>query len=141
MVKSLKEFAESMSRFDVQIIFEDRHYKEEELKAHLAQDIPHEVGLYSIDENSGDWSTIDPDDEYYDLTQEEKDMSFYEIVAQHLTEDAVAVFQEVGAEKARYLCGYAVAIRHDLKTLDVSIDDIFVKVQEQWGKEPTLCQY
>ena len=140
-VKNLKEFAESMNRFDVEIIFKDKYYKDEELKEVLASEEPAQVGLYSTDPDSGTWPWIDDENPDGIYSPEEVDMSFYEIVAQYLTEDAVAIFQEVGSEKARYLVGYAIAIRHDRQTLDVSLNDIYEKVKNEWGKDPTLCEY
>ncbi|MHB8409563.1 MAG: hypothetical protein ACYDHY_15975 [Acidiferrobacterales bacterium] len=51
-------------------------------------------------------------------------------VSQHLAKDEVAIFMEVGAEKLRYLVGYAVAINDKGKRKTVSLGDIYKQAEK-----------
>ena len=64
-------------------------------------------------------------DENGDVEMEDEEIDIVEIVAGHLAEGAVAIFMEVGAEKMRYISGWAEAInsRYDRKT--ISLNDIY----------------
>lgn len=62
-------------------------------------------------------------------------------IANHLAEDEVFIFQEVGAEKLRYLTGWAKAINSAGETVEVSIDDIYTLVRKRWNLIPTEAQY
>lgn len=42
----------------------------------------------------------------------------------------MAVLEEVGAEKLRYLIGQALAVNHRGETISVSIDDIYKKIKQ-----------
>ena len=47
------------------------------------------------------------------------------IVSEHLADDEVAIFMEAGAEKLRYIVGYAVAINSKGEREEVSLYDIY----------------
>lgn len=64
---------------------------------------------------------------------EDVDIDIPGIVSRHLTEDSIAVFLEVGAEKLRYLTGSATAINHKGMTVNVSINDIYSLADEKLG--------
>ena len=53
------------------------------------------------------------------------EIDFYAELAKHLQNGWVAIVMEVGAEKLRYVTGYAVAVNHNGKCCDVSIDRIY----------------
>ena len=54
----------------------------------------------------------------------------------------VAILQEVGAEKLRYLVGYAVAVNHRGETLAVSIDEVYGRVRNAgWGEDVSTATY
>lgn len=74
-------------------------------------------------------------------TDAEVEVWFPELVAQHLADDAIAVFQSIGSENRRYLCGYSVAINHRAEHLQVSIDDIYALAKQRFGVEPTVAAY
>jgi hypothetical protein len=81
----------------------------------------------------GCWPSFRGDDkEELDLATE---------IAAHLAEGEVFIFQEVGAEKLRYLTGWAKAVNSSGETLEVSIDDIYTLVRERWNCIPTEAQY
>ena len=49
-----------------------------------------------------------------------------------LQDGEVAVYQEVGSEKLRYLVGWAVAIHSDGRTVTVDLGDIFSKAGQEF---------
>jgi hypothetical protein len=90
--------------------------------------------------DSGDW----PDQRYNEETDDYEDIGFFGIVAGHLVEGEIAVFQTIGAEKRHYLTGVAVAVNHEGTTISVSLDDIYEKAANAFGipqGDITLAQY
>lgn len=69
------------------------------------------------------------------------DFDFAEELADHLAEGEVAILITVGHEKARYATGFAVAIRHDHKRLEIDIDRIYRRVLKTWGIAVTRAEY
>lgn len=61
---------------------------------------------------------------------EDTEVDVPELVAEHLDEGEVAVFMEAGAEKLRYVCGYATAINSAGERRDVSLDSIYELAKE-----------
>jgi hypothetical protein len=74
----------------------------------------------------------DVDDEAIDLAAE---------MADHLAPGEVCIFQQVGAEKLRYLSGSALAVNSAGETLQISIDDIYALVRGRWNLSPTEARY
>ena len=73
-----------------------------------------------------------------------EEVDFAQELAAHLVDGEVAIYQEVGHEKLRYLSGFSVAVRSDGKVLSSGIDEIFKKVKRYWRKgadEVTDCAY
>lgn len=92
-----------------------------------------------LQDNSGDGCGIT---QFYDDPDTKEERDFYQDVAVHLQDDQVAVFMEAGAERLRYIVGYAVAVRADGRVLTTSIHDIFKKIDKHWkNKEYTDCEY
>ena len=67
----------------------------------------------------------------------EEELDLFDLVASHLAEGEVAVFQEAGAEKQRYVTGFALAVNHTGDTITVDIDDIYDKVEAAGWPKPT----
>lgn len=82
---------------------------------------------------------------YNDESEEYVDIDFFALVAEHLADDEVAIFQHVGAEKLRYLEGYSVAVTNDdtgdPQFLYVGIGDIYKRVADEWNLNPTRATY
>lgn len=74
-------------------------------------------------------------------TKEAEDCNFIQQLAVHLCHGEVAILQEVGYESRRYIAGDAIAVRSDGKTLAVSLDDIYRRVQSRWNLTPTRAEY
>lgn len=67
----------------------------------------------------------------------EEELDLFGLVASHLADGEVAVFQEAGAEKQRYVTGFALAINADGETITVDIDDIYDKLERAGWPKPT----
>ncbi len=90
------------------------------------------------DADGGGW----PNWRYHEDIEDEEELDLHAELAEHLTEGEVAILQEIGAEKLRYLVGYAIAVNHKGETLSVSIDEIYQMVQEAgWGDEVSTATY
>lgn len=83
-----------------------------------------------------------PCSQYDEDKDEDVELDFFALVAPHLEDGEVAIFMEVGAEKLRYLIGYAIAVNNKGEKLVVALDDIY-KLAEKLapGKEITKVQY
>jgi hypothetical protein len=79
---------------------------------------------------------------YDEETGEESELDLAQELSQHLIDGEVAIYQEVGAEKLRYLVGYSVAVNSKGETITVNINDIYRIAQEELGGENiTTCEY
>jgi hypothetical protein len=94
------------------------------------------VGLLSHEEK-GRW----PLTRYNEETEEEEDIDLIAEVGRHLQEDSVAVLIEVGAEKLRYLTGWATAVNSKGYTVDVDLDEIYERANDNLGDEVTDASY
>ncbi len=52
------------------------------------------------------------------------------LVSEHLVDGEVAIFMESGAEKLRYVIGYAVAINNKGETVAIGLDSIYDMAEE-----------
>ena len=96
-------------------------------------------GMFAIYDNGGDscgWPSWIVNDEGEDV-----EIDLAGELAQHPTEDSIAVLIEVGAEKLRYLCGYAVAVNHKGECEDLNLNRIYDLALERWGIAPTEATY
>lgn len=64
---------------------------------------------------------------------EEIELDFQKLFAEHLVEGQVAILMEAGAEKLRYITGYACAYTWDGRTAQVTLSDIYQIVEEKFG--------
>jgi hypothetical protein len=101
-------------------------------------DSPNDLyGMVYVNNSDGaGWPTwaFDEDDEEYEF-------DFFHEISQFLAPGEVAIFQEVGAEKLRYLFGQSIAVNHKGEILSVDLNDIVDKVKSEWGVSPTACSY
>jgi hypothetical protein len=108
---------------------------------------PFEVEVHVSDEGgllcllargeNGDFPTSRFDEESEDYV----DVDLPALVAEHLTDDSIAVFQEVGAEKLRYLTGWAVAVNAAGDRVEVNIDDVYAKAEQVFSGKITQAAY
>lgn len=90
------------------------------------------VGVYDGGD-SGGW----PSQRYNEETEDYEDLDLAYELSEHLAEGEVAVLMEAGAEKMRYVCGYAIAVNHKGERITVSLNDIYDLAKAKFGVEPT----
>lgn len=82
-----------------------------------------------------------PSHRYNDATQDFEDIDFAAELSEHLLDNEIAIVQEAGHEKLRYVTGYALAINAAGEVLHISINDIYALAQREWGHKPTEAHY
>lgn len=115
-VKDAEAFKAAMSAFDVKVWDKDDFFA---LGAGRCSD--------------GDWPSYD--------AEADEDFDFADIVSKHLADGEIAVFMTIGAEKIRYLTGYAVAFNNKGERESLSLDRIYDFVEQRWGVQPTRAEY
>ena len=65
-----------------------------------------------------------------DEDDNEVEIDVESLVSEHLADEEVAIFVEVGSEKLRYLGGFAVAINNKGETRSLSLDSITTLAKE-----------
>ena len=67
---------------------------------------------------------------YLDEDDNDVEIDVVSLVSEHLADEEVAIFVEVGSEKLRYLDGFAVAINNKGETRSLSLDSITTLAKE-----------
>ena len=93
-------------------------------------------GVLSQHSDNGTW----PSYFFDDITDEETEVDFFSFVADHLADDEVAIFMEAGAEKLRYICGYAVAVNNKGETRMIALSNIY-DLAKELGSNVTMAEY
>jgi hypothetical protein len=93
-----------------------------------------------VEETKGGYALLFDEDTgipvcYYDEDGNDVEVDFADEVAQHLTDDSIAVFEAVGSEKYRYLSGYAIAVNSKGKRVDINISEIYQRAKAEFGVE------
>lgn len=77
-------------------------------------------------------------DEPNEAGDDYEEFDFMEELAPHLADGSIAVLEASGAEKLRYICGYAVAIDNTGKQVSVNINDIYAKAKKAFGEKAEI---
>jgi hypothetical protein len=93
-------------------------------------------GIMDADNDGGglQWSQFNDDTEDYD------DIPWEHVIGQHLQDGQVAILVETGAEKYRYLSGWAIAFNNKGESRRVDINDIF-ELAKELGTSVTPAEY
>jgi hypothetical protein len=92
-----------------------------------------------IDTEYGGHDTTIYDEETEDYIE---DINFEDELSKHLKKGQVAIYQEIGYEKLRYLTGYSVAVNWEGKVETVGIDDIYnIANTVLGGEDVTMAHY
>lgn len=113
-VKDLHKFVDELQAITTQIAIIIEDEANNKLCLHAA----------SLDENG--WPSYIYDEE----TNDDLEFDIAEFVSKHLVPGSVAVFMETGAEKTRYVNGYAVAINSEGNSIYITLNDIFERAKE-----------
>jgi hypothetical protein len=81
-----------------------------------------------------------PFDVYDDILGEYVEIDWEGIFSQHLQDGSVAIIMGAGAEKLRYIHGYAVAFNNKGETRQIHLVDIY-KIAEELGKDIKKAEY
>ena len=115
------------------VIWQEEHPDEHDLKGML----------YVEDGDGGGWPNYrctDEDDQ--PICHEDMEFDIFDELAEFLAPNEVAIFMEVGSEKIRYLHGQAIAVHSSGEVIDISLNDIYQRVNEAWpDSKPTECNY
>ena len=76
-----------------------------------------------------------------EFAEEMREFDFLEELATHLAPGEVAIVMETGAEKLRYLNGWAGAINSEGERIDINLSDIYKKAKKKFGVEPSKAEY
>ena len=123
LVKDAEAFKTEMANYPVNVI---------------EQKIGEETGygILDADDDGGglQWS------QYNDDTDEYDDLVWEDIIGKHLKDGEVCVLTETGAEKYRYLSGWAIAFNNKGETRRVDITDIY-DLAKELGTGVTRAEY
>ena len=117
LVKSLTQFMQSLP---------------DGITVHV-REIDARVAVFA-DTDDGSWPACFDDDD-----GEPAGVDIVQYVADHLVDDEVAVFFEIGAEKMRYLVGIAECVNNKNERRYLSLPDIY-KVATELGPNVTLAE-
>jgi hypothetical protein len=85
-------------------------------------------GFYSGSEK-GDF----PSGVYNEETDEYDDMDIAEKLPEFLADGEIAILMQAGAEKARYVSGFAIAVHSDGRIVQIVLDDIYERAAKEFG--------
>jgi hypothetical protein len=112
-IKDLNSLKKALEPFDIKISGE------------VGSDL---VCLLCGDSSDGAWPSYSEDDEGNEL-----EFNFAEYVVPYMAPDQVLVVMEAGAEKLRYITGYAEAYHSDGRMVKVSLYDIYALAEKEFG--------
>ena len=67
-------------------------------------------------------------------------VSILDKISEHLADNQVCVVIEIGAEKARYLSGQAIAVSWTGERIDLDINHIYGLAQDEFGGDAEITQ-
>lgn len=107
-------------------------------------ELAEEDGTFAVfppDDGDGNGFNLIPRDEEGGTIDDADTLDIAEEIAAHLTPDSVAVIMGAGAEKLRYVNGWAVAVNHKGETVSVNLEEIYTKALAAFGIRPTNASY
>lgn len=125
-VKDAKAFEEEMAKYPVEVITGKTDDGKETL-----------YGLMDANEDGGGWDWSYWDDE----TDEDVEIDWADVFARHLVDGWVAILMETGAEKYRYLSGWAMAVNSKGETREVVLSRDIDKLAHELGDHVTTVGY
>jgi len=81
------------------------------------------------------------DGEFPSLLEDDSDWALEDSVLEFMPDDEVLVVMGSGAEKLRYITGYAYACMRGKPTVFLNLDNIYHKAEEAFGVDPTRAEY
>ena len=81
-----------------------------------------------------------PDICYNEETGDYDDVDFMEELSGHLTDDSIAILMGSGAEKLRYINGYAEAIDSTGERVSINIYQIYELAKQKFGEDKEITR-
>jgi len=90
-----------------------------------------------------DYESGVPSSKYNEETKDYDDVDFLDELSQHLADGSIAIVMGAGAEKLRFINGYAEAINNKGERVGININSIYDLAKQKFGKdaEITPAQY
>jgi hypothetical protein len=100
---------------------------------------PTMFAIASDDPDGAGW----PHSSYDEETDEEEEFDIADELPTHLADKQVAILMEAGAEKQRYIIGYAIAVHANGKTAMLRLSNIYDLARKEFGEdiEMTECEW
>lgn len=76
--------------------------------------------------------------------EDDTELDWSEWAKEHLCEGQVLILMEAGAEKLRYVSGWAAAYSWTGESLTISLEDIYKRIQDEWALDMSQvadCSY
>lgn len=102
------------------------------------------LGVWTLDDSFGVYGDAEgywPSSRECEESGDYLDIDFVSELAEHLADGSICVLMTAGAEKLRYLTGYACAFDNTGKVVDLSLNSIYGMAKAEFGITPTLCSY
>jgi len=90
-----------------------------------------------------DYESGVPSSRFNETTKDYDEVDFLAELSQHLADGSIAIVMGAGAEKLRFINGYAEAINNKGERVGINISDIYDLAKQKFGKdaEITPAQY
>jgi len=73
-------------------------------------------------------------------SDDDTDADPVELIAPHLADNEVCILMAAGAEKLRYISGYATAFNNQKRIVQICLDDIYNLARKEFGAEANITQ-
>lgn len=106
------------------------------------QDAENMYMIYMDDADGCGWPTYRyPDDPGSE--EEDTELDLTAELSEFLFEGQVAILEEIGSEKLRYLHGSSIAVNHRGETIEVNLNDMYKLIPQTWpdADSPTEASY
>lgn len=131
---------------DYNCVSRTNYFRVKDLPAFKAWVKQRGLAMFSNEEHAGQFA-LAPGDDYYGAfpsrdSETDEEIDFVRELSAHLEERSVAVILEAGAEKLRYINGYAIAVNARGESVQIFLDDIYQLAERQFpGEQVTRAEY
>lgn len=138
-VKDRAAFEAAMEPFDLSVEFETKVVPGNRYPRSFPEDQRNDLETAEyvcLLWNTGDTAGISQsywDEDANDGEGDFADVDLLQLISTHLVEGSVAVFEEAGAEKFRYISAYALAVNHLGDVVSININEIYDRAAAAFG--------